>query len=57
MTHDLLKVINLHTNRARLYVDGKRVSQATFDTYRSIGCFFTESTNTLRRFFAVGVKR
>jgi hypothetical protein len=57
MTHDLLKVTSHRTGAVRLYVDGKRVSREVFDSYRSIGTFFTESTDKVRRYLAVGVRR
>jgi hypothetical protein len=57
VTYTISKVVNLQTGRERLYVDGKRVSRVTFDSYRSIGCFFTAHTMSVRRFHAVAVKR
>jgi hypothetical protein len=57
MTHTLTVTTNLQTGRKHRFVDGKRVSQERFDEYRSIGCFFTESTDHVRRFHAVGVRK
>jgi len=57
VTSTITITTSLTTNARRLYVDGVRVTQARFDEYRSIGCFFTEHTARVRRFHAVAVKR
>lgn len=48
---------NLRTGKRRVYIDGMRVTESLFNEYRSIGCFFTEHTERVRRHHAVGVKR
>lgn len=53
----MLATTNLRTGKRRVYIDGKRVSEATFNQYRAIGCFFNERTKRVRRAFAVGVKK
>lgn len=48
---------NIHTNKRRVYIDGRRVSESRFSCYRAIGCCFSERTATVRRNHAVGVLR
>lgn len=57
MTVSMTVTTNLRTSRRRVYIDGVRVSESRFNEYRSIGCFFSESNDRVRRTHAVGVKK
>lgn len=46
---------NIRTNKRRVYIDGRRVSESRFDCYRAIGCCFSERTTTVRRNYSIGV--
>lgn len=55
MTYTMTATTNLRTQRRRVYINGVRVSEARFDEFRAIGCFFSETTPKVRRTHAVGV--
>lgn len=57
MTVEMAITTNLRTGKRRVYIDGVRVSEAKFNEYDGIGCFFTRSTTTHLRHWHVGVKK
>lgn len=57
MTYSMMVTVNHHTQRRRVYIDGKRVSEVEFNKYDGIGCCFSESNKRIRRFHCVGVKK
>lgn len=55
MTYNLKSTTNLKTMTRRVFVNGQRVSEARFNEFRAIGCFLTNASTSVRRFYSVGV--